>query len=135
MMLLNVLNVLNLFNRLKPLRRLASSLLVLGSLLFVGLAGFAGFAPTAIAAADTPEAAEYQVNEGYGELQKPSQEQEYVDPIRDAKDNIEMGKSSSNESEIKERLNLDEPLPEDTKKFFRQIKGEEPIENERLPNR
>jgi len=32
--------------------------------------------------------------------------------------------------DVKEKLNLDEPVPESTKKFFRQLKGEEPIENE-----
>lgn len=34
--------------------------------------------------------------------------------------------------QVKEKLNLDEPLPEDTKKFIRQLRGEEPIENERM---
>jgi hypothetical protein len=37
---------------------------------------------------------------------------------------------TDNAGSLKEKLNLNEPLPPSTKKFFKQIKGEEPIERD-----
>lgn len=37
------------------------------------------------------------------------------------------------EGNLEDKLNLDEPLPESTKKFIKQIKGEEPISNDTHP--
>jgi hypothetical protein len=44
---------------------------------------------------------------------------------QNAKENAE-----SLTEKVKDKLNLDESLPEGTKKFFKQIRGEEPIERD-----
>lgn len=42
-------------------------------------------------------------------------------------------KIENTEEDVVDKLNLDEELPRSTKKFFRQIQGKEPIENETRP--
>ncbi|MGV2827519.1 hypothetical protein [Myxosarcina sp. GI1(2024)] len=44
----------------------------------------------------------------------------------------EAEKNDDSES-VSEKLNLNEPVPQSTKKFFKQIEREEPIENETRP--
>lgn len=94
---------------------------------------------TAIAQANNPKAdqyaaegkAQYEIEEGYDQLHNPhsamTEKSDY------AEERVEAGAESSLMQNVREKLNLDEPLPEDTKKFFRQVQGKEPIENESRP--
>ncbi|MGF1478702.1 MAG: hypothetical protein ACFB4I_04350 [Cyanophyceae cyanobacterium] len=78
----------------------------------------------------TPERTAYQVDET-AETVKLNAE--------NAKNQVENAAQGTKNSlkeaseNVSEKLNLDEPIPADTKKFFRQIQGKEPIENERVP--
>lgn len=67
----------------------------------------------------TPEATKYQVD------QTPT-------TLNDNSDKTTNSGKSAVEN-IKEKLNLDEPIPEDTKKFFRQVQGKEDISNDNHP--
>ena len=77
----------------------------LGLILFVSAALGQFTTPQAFAATTTPEASSYQV---------PQQEKESGgNPLQNAAETI------------KEKLNLDEPLPPSTKTFIKQVQGED----------
>jgi hypothetical protein len=83
----------------------------LGLILFVSAALGQFTTPSAIAATTTPEASSYQV--------KPEQGKESGNnPLQNAAETV------------KEKLNLDEPLPPSTKTFIKQVQGEDvqPVE-------
>jgi len=92
------------------LRQIATTCLV-GLLFFVSAAfGQLSYSPSAIAASLTPEATDYQVQENTqdsgGSL---------IDTVR-------------------EKLNLDEPLPQSTKTFIKQVQGEDVQAEEPRPS-
>lgn len=78
----------------------------LGLILFVSAALGQFTTPQAFAATTTPEASSYQV---------PQQDQQTggSNPLQNAAETI------------KEKLNLDEPLPQSTKTFIKQVQGED----------
>ncbi|MGB3208975.1 MAG: hypothetical protein WBB28_28630 [Crinalium sp.] len=78
----------------------------LGLILFVSAALGQFTTPSAIAATSTPEASSYQVPE-QGKQTGGS------NPLQNAAETI------------KEKLNLDEPLPQSTKTFIKQVQGED----------
>lgn len=70
-------------------------------------------------AASTPEATSYQVDKTADDVEVNTKVvgEKASKAVKDTKENLV------------EKLNLDEPLPPETKKFFRQIQGKEPIDN------
>ena len=100
------------------------AILVIQTVLITGFT-FANFGNQAQAWADTltPEASSYSVDETSEEVKLGAKE-----TAKSAGNAV--GKTTEN---VKEKLNLDEPIPSDTKKFFRQLQGKEPIVNERMP--
>ncbi len=103
------------FGWLRPMQlRQVLTACFLGLILFVSAALGQFTTPSAIAATTTPEASSYQVPQqgdtGGG------------NPLQNAAETI------------KEKLNLDEPLPEGTKKFIKQVQGEDVQVNEPHPS-
>ena len=96
--------------------------------LFAGTVGIAS--QQALAEAVTPEASSYQVDKTAQEVRvgAESAKNKAKNAVQNTGEAVK-----KNSEEVKEKLNLDEPVPSDTKKFFRQITGKEPIENERIP--
>ena len=112
------------------LRKIVLLFLVEVALLF-GL-GFINFGSSCQARAEalTPEATSYQVDEAQPDIylrSEPSQIQAERAAKAEQKQDKPVGEN------VLEKLNLKEPLPESTKKFFKQIQGKEPIENETKP--
>ncbi|HEY9694736.1 MAG TPA: hypothetical protein V6D15_21265 [Oculatellaceae cyanobacterium] len=87
----------------------------LGLILFVSAAFGQFTTPQAFAATTTPEASSYQV---------PQQDKQTggSNPLQNAAETV------------KEKLNLDEPLPTSTKKFIKQVQGEDVQVNEPRPS-
>ncbi|NJL81830.1 MAG: hypothetical protein HC890_00410 [Chloroflexaceae bacterium] len=78
----------------------------------------------------TPDAKSYQIDRVSTEVPLTSE------AIEDrVESRAESAKTSLGEAinTIKEKLNLDEPLPYETQKFMRQLQGEEPIADESKP--
>lgn len=98
--------------------------LIAGSLVSFGL-------PVQAAPTLTPEAQEYSTDKTSSKIEVPANklQEKGKEKAQEAK---EATKSATNE--VKEKLNLDEPLPSDTKKFFRQLKGEEGVYNTNNPD-
>lgn len=103
------------------LRQILLTVLV-GVTLFISVALQWHNMPQAQAATLTPEAKQYQVNSGNDQVQHD---------LNQTRDNVEeagngVAKSLKQTAEtVREKLNLDEPLPEGTRDFFKQIRGEE----------
>lgn len=95
------------------LRQTLTAVLI-GMIFFVSAAlGAVSSALPASAEPVTPEAKSYQVS--------PTERQVGTD----SEDGEGLGESLKNTAEtVREKLNLDQPLPESTKDFFKQIKGE-----------
>ena len=94
-------------------------------------AGTVSIAPQqALAETITPEASSYQVDKTAQEVKLGAESAK--NNAKNAAENTGEAVKKATEN-VKEKLNLDEPIPSDTKKFFRQITGQEPIENERIP--
>lgn len=91
-----------------PVRRLLATVLAIFTLAFTVSFGLFSFAEAAIAEPSTPEAAQYEVDEGYSQLQKPHQEM--LEKAENAEQRVE-GQEKSYFEKLKERLNLDEILP------------------------
>ncbi len=72
----------------------------------------------------TPKAAEYQVDQTTSKIEFEADKLKG----KGAAKAQEAQKTAGNiKDEVVDKLNLDEPLPSDTKKFFRQLKGEEGV--------
>ena len=86
---------------------------VVGMIFFISAAlGVLGSALPAAAEPVTPEAKSYEVSPAEREVRTPESGQG-------------LGESLKNTAEtVREKLNLDEPLPESTRDFIKQIKGE-----------
>ena len=96
--------------------------------LLIGLSSIA--TQQTLAETITPEASSYQVDKTAQEVRLGAESVQ--DKAKNVAENA--GESIKETSEkVKDKLNLDEPIPSDTKKFFRQIQGKEPIVNERIP--
>jgi hypothetical protein len=81
-----------------------------------------GYVLPAQAVPRTPEATSYQVDHSTTEIRiAPAQAKEKVQKAGDGL--IESIKETADT--VREKLNLDEPLPQGTKTFLRQIKGED----------
>lgn len=78
----------------------------------------------------TPEASSYQVDKTATDVKLGAES--VKNKTKAAAENTGEALKETTEN-VKEKLNLDEPVPSDTKKFFRQLQGKEPIENERIP--
>jgi hypothetical protein len=76
---------------------------------------------SSIALADTnyPKANTYNVEQDEPFYQSDTYEKDRKKPAGE--------KAESLKDEVVEKLNLNEPLPKSTKKFIKQVKGEEPI--------
>jgi len=99
------------------LRRLLISFLV--GLLFLGGLGY--FSPlTSEAAALTPEARDYQVDRSDRVSVDPQQATAEAQEAGD--DFVESLKNAADT--VREKLNLDEPIPESTKTSLKQLRGE-----------
>jgi hypothetical protein len=102
------------------LRRLLSSWLVAILLLVAGV-GYLGHPLPAEAASLTPEARSYRVDNSdriSASSQRATEKAQetgegFVDSLKDAADTV------------REKLNLDEPIPESTKTSLKQLRGEE----------
>lgn len=94
--------------------------------------GFASLGSSQQAWADTltPEASSYNVDKTSEEIKLNAKEA--GNQVEKTAAKTQNALEEATES-IKEKLNLDEPIPADTKKFFKQIQGKEPIVNERIP--
>ncbi len=69
----------------------------------------------------TPEAKAYQVNQG---KEMPASVERVKDQTKSAEGGV--AKSLKNAAaEVREKLNLDEPLPESTRDFIKQVQGED----------
>jgi uncharacterized membrane protein YhiD involved in acid resistance len=79
----------------------------------------------------TPEAEEYNTDKTPNQIEVPMDklQNKGKETAQEAK---EKAKNAANE--VKEKLNLDEPLPSDTKKFFRQLTSEEGVYNTNNPD-
>lgn len=105
-----------------PLRQILTTFLVgLAFLASTALAPF-GYLLPAQAASFTPEAKDYQVD------RTNSQIRVNPDSVRDNVEEAGGGvvDSLKNTAEtVREKLNLDEPLPDSTKAFFKQVQGKD----------
>jgi len=93
--------------------------------LFFGSAfGFTGAIQAHATPAITPEANKYQTNQTTNQANIDLKNAQY-----EAEKSAERLKNNDEpfQEKIADQLNLNEPLPEDTKKFFRQLKGEEGV--------
>jgi hypothetical protein len=88
--------------------------------LFFGLAFGSGNSDRALATVLNPV-----------EVEKPVDDATYKDlkaKRREAQaERSELASQDNNDENLQEKLNLEEPVPDSTKTFFKQIKGEEPI--------
>lgn len=82
--------------------------------------------PASAHAASTPEAKAYQVDRGNPSLNSGSNQAK-------AENGGFLNSLEAGAENVKEKLNLDEPLPEGTKLFFKQLKGEDVEVNEPKP--
>lgn len=101
--------------RKMQLRQLLTAFLV-GLTLLTGVAfGTFGYGSQALAESVTPEARSYQVNQGETSSKAGTERtgEGVAGSIKDAANNV------------REKLNLDQPLPHGTKAFFKQIQGED----------
>ncbi|MBE9177172.1 hypothetical protein IQ268_01105 [Oculatella sp. LEGE 06141] len=105
------------------LRQLLATVL-LGLTLLTGVAfGTFGYGSPAHATSLTPEARSYQVNQGETPSRTAKESGEGLgESIKDAADNV------------REKLNLDQPLPHSTKAFFKQVQGEDVTVEEGAPS-
>lgn len=101
------------------LRRLLTSFLA-GLLLFTGGLGYFSSLP-AEAAALTPEARSYQVDSSDRVSVNP---QQAADKAQEAGDGLVESLKDAADT-VREKLNLDEPIPESTKTSLKQLRGEE----------
>lgn len=107
--------------------------LLLQITLFVGSAfGFTGAIQAHATPAITPEANRYQTNQTTNQANIDLKNAQY-----EAEKSAERLKNNDEplSEKVADKLNLNEPLPEDTKKFFRQIKGEERVYDSETMNR
>lgn len=101
-----------------PLRKTLAALFVSLTFLISMSIGQVVYPASAHAASMTPEAQSYQLDRGNPNLNSGSNQARagqsggLIDSIQEGAENV------------KEKLNLDEPLPEGTKLFFKQLKGE-----------
>jgi hypothetical protein len=98
------------------------SILLTGVILVISLAvGQMLYALPASAAALTPEATQYQLDKSDSHIRLDA------DPAKAAKETGEGVVQSLKDSAetVREKLNLDEPLPEGTKLFFKQVQGKD----------
>lgn len=105
----------------KLLVRRGVAAFVLGITLAIGLLFSQFNSLPAQATALTPEAKAYQVNQG---KDMPAS----VERVKDHTQAAEGGISNSLKNaadEVREKLNLDEPLPKSTRDFIKQVKGED----------
>jgi len=112
-----------------PLRKALAALLV-SLTLFLGISiGQGAFA--APAQADTtvrPETKAYVRDRAVPGMNSETQKGPKADDNNGLIESIKEGAEN-----VKEKLNLDEPLPEGTKKFFKQVQGEDVEINEPKP--
>lgn len=93
--------------------------------LFIGLMFLVGISigqlvyPASANAASTPEAQSYQLDRGNPHLNSGANQ------ARAGEDGGLINSIQEGAENVKEKLNLDEPLPESTKLFFKQLKGED----------
>ena len=105
-----------------PLRQVCTTFLIGLVCLVTLLFGQVGTQQPVQAASLTPEAKSYQVDQSETRIQMDGRQiqdkaeeagEGFAESLKDAADTV------------REKLNLDEPLPESTKDFFKQIRGEE----------
>lgn len=101
------------------LRRLLTSFL-LGIFLFVGSFGYLSTSLPVEAAALTPEASNYQVDPS---AQTSVDPQKVADKAQEAGDGLVESIKDAADT-VREKLNLDEPIPESTKTSLKQLRGE-----------
>lgn len=108
-------------SRIKPVQTLVAFLVGITFLVSLVL-GASVYELPAQAASLTPEAKNYQVDHSNTQIRvNPEQYQDKVEET-----GKEVGGSLKNAAEtVRERLNLDQPLPESTKDFFKQVRGED----------
>jgi hypothetical protein len=103
------------------------------SLIITTMAGFIfGFSLEVQAAPTlTPEAEEYNINKTSSRIEVDANQLKG----KGAAKAQEAKKAAENtKNEVVDKLNLDEPLPSDTKKFFRQVTGKEGVYNTNNPD-
>jgi hypothetical protein len=106
--------ITSLFRTIK-LRQILAVVLV--GLTVWGSAAFGQFTASAQAAPMTPEAQEYQVNQD-----NQTDDNGILESLKGTAENV------------RDKLNLDQPLPESTKKFFKQVQGEDVDIHEQAPS-
>lgn len=85
--------------------------------------GLLSYEQPAYAASSTPAVKSYQTDQNLRQTQTSSE----------AKDGL-AGSLKDTAENVKEKLNLDQPLPESTKAFFKQVKGEDVTVEEPRPS-
>ncbi|MBD2459765.1 hypothetical protein H6G89_01795 [Oscillatoria sp. FACHB-1407] len=103
---------------IKSLRRAIATAFLAMTVLVSTVLGVMSYEQPAFAESVTPEARSYQVDQGA----KPTRTYSEPDRVRVEADGDNAGGLLEN---VREKLNLDQPLPESTKDFFKQIKGED----------
>jgi len=110
------------------LRKALAALLV-SLTLFLGISiGQGAFAAPAQADTVRPETKAYVRDRAVPGLNSETQEGTTENNTNGLVESIKEGAET-----VKEKLNLDEPLPEGTKKFFKQVRGEDVEVNEPKP--
>lgn len=117
-------------HRVQPLRTLTA--LLVGLIFLVSIILVASvYALPAQATPLTPEAKAYQVDHSDTQVRiNPGQYKEKAEETGN-----QLGESLKNTADtVRERLNLDQPLPESTKDFFKQVRGEDVTVEEPRPS-
>lgn len=116
--------------RVQPLQTLTAFLVGLTFLVSIIL-GASAYELPAQAVSLTPEAKAYQVD--HSDTQVRVNPGQYKDKVEET--GGELGDSLKNTADtVRERLNLDQPLPESTKDFFKQVRGEDVTVEEPRPS-